>query len=153
MNLYIHQILKERNKKYNWVYISSILMINKNVPLFEEHFGQLDFDWLLKVTKNRRCKEIDACVIRYVGKTNLSLNKEYRKNEFYISMLEVDDNLHTLKTMYGSRARYYYLIGEMKRARFHFLRANINWKTILYIITSYSKVISKLIIKKFGVFG
>ena len=55
--------------------------------------------------------------------------------------------------MYGTRARYYYVMGEMKRARFHFWRAKHDWKTALYIITSYSRKASKLIIKKFGVFG
>ena len=153
MSSYIHEVLKNRSKEANWVYISSILMINKDVPLFEEYFGQLDYDWLLRVTENRKCKEIHPCVIRYVGDENLSMNPEYRKRDFYMGMLLVDDNIETLKSMYGTRARYYYVMGEMKRARFHFWRAKHDCITALYIITSYSRKASKLIIKKFGVFG
>ena len=153
MNSYIHEVLKKRSKEANWVYISSILMANKDVPLFEEYFGQLDYEWLLEVTKDRKCKEIVASVIRHIDGDNLSLNPEYRKRDFYIGMLLVDDNIDTLKSMYGTRARYYYVMGEMKRARFHFWRAKADWKTVLYILTSYNKRVSKLIIKKFGVFG
>lgn len=153
MNSYIHEVLKKRSKEANWVYISSILMVNKNVPLFEEYFGQLDYDWLLKVTRKRKCKEIPASVIRYINDNNLSLNNEYRKREFYMSMLEVDDDIDTIKSLYGTRARYFYVIGNMKRARFHFWRAKIDWKIILYILTSYNSKLSKVIIKKFGVFG
>lgn len=150
---YIHRILRKRSKKANWPYLSSIICKNKDIPLFEEEFGQLDYDWLLKVTEHRICKEIEPSVIRHVDGKNLSLNHEYRKRDFYVSLLLMDDDFDVIKIMYSSRARYFYVMGEMKKARFHFLRGVLNWKTVLYFITSYNKRVSRLIVKKFGVFG
>ena len=150
---YIHQVLKNRSKEANWVYPSSILMKNENIPLFEEYFGQLDYDWLLRVTEFRNCGECEPCVIRYVSGDNLSLNEEYRKRDFYMAMLVVDGNYDAIKRMYGTRARFFYVIKKMRDARFHFFRSKINLKTILYIITSYSKILSNIVKKQFNVFG
>lgn len=150
---YIHQILKERSKKANWPYIGSILIRNNEIPLFEEHFGQLDYDWLLKVTKYRKCKEVAPCVIKYVNNNNLSLNPEYRKRDFYMGLIDVDGNIPVMKKWFASRARYHYVMGETKMARFYFIRGTLNWKTILYFISSYNNFLKKFIVKKFRVFG
>jgi hypothetical protein len=150
---YIHDVLKSRSKKANWPYIGSLLIRNKDIPLFEEYFGQLDYDWLLRITKDRRCKETDITVVRYVDGTNLSLDPEYRKRDFYMGLLDVDGNLPVMKKWFASRARYHYVMGEMKMARFFFIRGAINWKTILYFISSYNGILSKWIIRKFNVFG
>ena len=80
MSLSIHRALKNRNQKTVWPYMSSVLLINKNVPRFKD--GKTHFNWLLEVTKNRRCKEIEPCVIRHVSGSNLSLDKKYLKQEF-----------------------------------------------------------------------
>jgi len=152
-NLSIHQVLLKRSKTANWPYFSSILIVNKDIPLLEEHFGQLDYGWLLKVTKDRNCKEIDPCVIRYVDGKNLSLDPAYRKRDFYMGLLEIDGDIRTMKRWYASRARYHYVMGETAMARFYFARGAINWKTILYYLTSYNKTISKWIVKKYRVFG
>jgi len=152
-NLSIHQVLLARSKARHWPYFSSIMIVNKNVPRLEEYFGQLDYDWLLRVTKDRSCKEIDPCVFRYVNGENLSLNPEYRKRDFYMGLLMVDENTDTMKRWFASRARYHYVMGEMPMARFYFARGAINWKTIMYYLTSYNKTISKWIVKKYRVFG
>lgn len=152
-NSYIHDILKERSKKANWPYLSSILIKNEKVPFFEEYFGQLDYDWLLKATKDRKCVECSPSVIRYVSGKNLSLNSVYRKNDFYMSLLIMDENTTAIKRMFGSRGRYFYVIGEMKLARFYFFRSELNWKIILYILTSYSTWLSKKIVERYTVFG
>ena len=86
-SLSIHQVLLSRNKSKNWPYMSSILMRNEGVPLFEEMFGQLDHDWLLKVTESRQCHEIAPCVYRYVDGQNLSLDPDYRRRDFYLGLL------------------------------------------------------------------
>ena len=150
---YIHQVLLKRSKAANWPYFSSIMIINDNVPRLEEYFGQLDYDWLLRVTKDRNCQEIDPCVIRYVDGTNLSLDPTYRKRDFYLGLLEIDGDIKTMKQWYASRARYHYVMGETAIARFYFARGAINWKTILYYISSYNTLLRKIIIKKFRVFG
>jgi len=150
---FIHDAIKSRSKKANWPYIGSLLIRNQDIPLFEEDFGQLDYDWLLKVTKNRRCKETDICVVRYVNGNNLSLDPVYRKRDFYMGLLDVDGDLTVMKKWFASRARYHYLMGEMKMARFFFIRGSVNWKTIMYYFSSYNRSLSKWIIQKFNVFG
>lgn len=149
----LYNILKTRSKKQNWAYLGSLLIKNENVPLFEEYFGQLDYDWLLRLTKHRICVECEPVVIRNVDDNNLSLNPEYRKRDFYMGLLDVDGNTKTMKKWYASRARYHYVVGDMKMARFYFIRGELNWKTILYFISSFNANLSKLIIKKFKVFG
>jgi len=151
--LSIHYVLKKRLKNRNWVNLSSILMVNKNIPRFEECFYQLDYDWLLKVTKNRSCIETEARVIRYVYDKNLSKNKEYRKRDTYMGLLISDPDTKTMKRWLSSRARYHYKIDEPKMARFFFIRGEINLKTILYYLTSYSKLLRYIVISKYNVFG
>ena len=152
-NLSIHHVLLARSKAKNWPYMSSILMRNENVPLFEEQFGQLDHDWLLRATESRQCHEITPCVFRYVDGKNLSLTPEYRKRDFYMGLLKVDGDLKTMKSWFSSRARYHYIMGETGLARFFFARGTLDWKTVLYFVTSYCSPLRKAIVKKFKVFG
>jgi len=134
--------------------MSSILLRNKNVPFFEEYFGQLDYDWLLRLSDGRKWLTLKKpTVIRYVNGKNLSLNPEYRKRDFYMAMLQIDGNLNAMKKLCGSRARYYYVIGDAKMARFYFQQSNINWKTVLYYLTSYFPFLREFCAKKFRVFG
>lgn len=149
----LYQTLLKRDKNYGWAYISSLLIKNNDVPLFEEYFGQLDFDWLLRLTKDRTCVQTSPVVIRNINKNNLSLNPIYRKRDFYMGLLLVDGDVPVMKKWYASRARYHYVMYEMKMARFFFLRGNLNWKTTLYYISSYNTTLSKIIINKFKVFG
>jgi len=128
--------------------ISSVLLPNKNIPLFEEDYGFLDYDWFLKVTKDRKCIFTEPTVIRYVNENNLSRNPRYRSAEFIMNLYHV--NPSAFKRLYSTQARYFYSIGDMDRARFWFKRGNINLKTIMYYITSYLPI-SKYICKKFRV--
>ena len=148
---YIHDVLKRWDKTENWPYMSSILILNKDVPLFED--WQLDYEWLLRATKNRHCVEVDPCVIRWVEETNLSLNEEYRRRDYYGVMTIVDGDVSAMRRVTGSRARYHYKRGNMKIARFHFLQAQRDWKTVLYFISSYLPKLSKWIVRKYGVSG
>lgn len=150
----VRQKLLEMNRKNLNVYMSSILIKNHNIPKFEEYFGQLDYDWLLRLSENRKWKTLKKpLVIRYVDGNNLSLNNEYRTRDFYMAMIYLNENLSVMKKLCGSRARYYYLIGNPKMARFYFKQSEFNLKTILYFLTSYLPSLRKFIIKKFRVFG
>lgn len=149
----LYQTLLKRDKNYGWAYISSLLIKNENIPLFEEYFGQLDYDWLLRLTKDRHCVQTPPLVIRNLTGTNLSLNPDYRKRDFYMGLLLVDGNIPVMKNWYSSRARYHYVMGEGKMARFYFLRGTVNWKTILYYFTARAPKIRQWIINKFKVFG
>ena len=128
--------------------ISSVLLPNKGIPLFEEEYGFLDYDWFLKVTKDRECIFTEPTVIRYVGERNLSRRWKYRRADFCMTLYHADHS--AFKRIYSTHARYYYSIGDMKDARFWFRCGNINLKTIMYYITSYLPI-SKYICKKFRV--
>lgn len=149
----LYQTLLKRDKNFGWAYLGSLLVKNENIPLFEEYFGQLDFDWLLRLTENRKCIQTCPVVKRNVTGNNLSLNPIYRKRDFYFGLLMVDGDVPVMKRWYASRGRYHYVMSEMKMARFYFLRGVLNWKTILYYISSYNLQLSKIIINKFKVFG
>ena len=146
--------LLELDRKNLYVYMSSILIKNENIPLFEEYFGQLDYDWLLRLGKNRKwLMSKEPTVIRYINKENLSLNLEYRKRDFYLAMLQIDGNISSMKKLCGSRARYCYMVGDVKMARFYFRQSNISLKTTMYYLTSYSPLMRKFVLKRFRVFG
>ena len=149
----IHRALKKRDKSVNWPYLSSIMVKNDHVPPFETKYGQLDYEWILAVTKHRKCVETQPYVIRHVHGDNLSHNDTFRKHDFYQSMMLMDDDLNVVRSMYGTRGRYYYFMGDMVRARFHFIRGKWNIKTFLYICTSYCKPLAKFISRKFDIFG
>jgi glycosyltransferase involved in cell wall biosynthesis len=142
-------------------YLGSIIFVRelKNV-LFEETFGMIDFDWVLRLFHGKESIEVcDSLYTRIVDGQNLSLNKLYRKNDFYYSLMFIetymDDYPKEVRTanlkIHGSRARYYYLIGEMKNARMYFLRSKITWKTVLYYITTFFG--SSFVKKHFNIFG
>lgn len=136
----------------NYPYLGSILARNKDIPLFNVHYNPYN-NYIKKFFKDRVCKEVEPCVIRYENKTNLSFNSDFRKHDFYKQLMYHDNNLKVIKRLYGSRARYFYFINDTKKARFYFWRSNITWKTILYIVTSYFKFIRPLIIKHFNVYA
>ena len=73
---------------------------------------------------------------------------------YYIEQLETLYPAETriaYRKIQGSRARYYYLMGEMKKARFHFKQSEFSAKTALYYFTTFAG--RKLVIKHFNVFG
>lgn len=124
------------------------LMIHKSLAKikFEETFGMVDFDWILKIFYHQKSKEICLPLfIRNIDGDNLSLNKTYRKKDFYYSLYHIENYreefpkyfIKGYRKIHGTRARFHYLINEMKEARFFFLKSGLNIKTIFYILTSY----------------
>lgn len=148
----LYETLLKRDTRYGWAYMSSLLIKNEDIPLFEEYFGQLDYDWCLKLVRTRNCVQTDPVVVRGGTDCHLSMNPEYRKRDFYMGLLQVDGDIPVMKKWYSSRARYHYVKSEMKMSRFYFIRGVWNWKTILYYISSFNLRLSKLIVKKFKVF-
>jgi len=154
MSSSVHEALLRWDKKItSHLYLGSILLINKDVPPFETHFGMLDYDWLLRVTESRKCIAIKPCVIRYVQEENLSLNADYRRKDFYMIMLVIDGHIDGMKKLCGTRARYHYYIGELKLARYWLFHANFHWKIVLYFITSFIPIMRRWVLKKYRVFG
>jgi glycosyltransferase involved in cell wall biosynthesis len=127
---------------------------------FEEHFGAVDFDWLLQLFHLQDSIEVcQPLYLRFVYGNNLSLNETYRKYDFYYSLMTLEkyQELYpsevslSYKKIHGSRARFYYVIGDMKKARFYFSRSRWTLKTLLYYLTTF--IGHKYIKRNFNIFG
>ncbi len=128
--------------------------------LFEETFGMVDFDWVLRLFHRRDSIEVcKSLYIRYLDGQNLSLSNSFSTKDFYYSLMFIENYLDEYPEsvrkgnlrLHGSRARYLYLNNNMRMARFYFLRSRWGLKTALYYLTSFTG--STLIKKKFNVFG
>lgn len=150
-----------KNKNGEKAYIGSLLFHKtlKNIR-FEEKFGMVDYDWLIRLFENNASVEInDPLYNRYFYGSNLSLNENYRLNDFSLSLLTLKKYetkypsiiRRSEKRINGSMARYYYITDNMLLSRQYFLKSEISAKTILYYITSYFG--SEFVKKHFKVFG
>jgi glycosyltransferase involved in cell wall biosynthesis len=150
-----------RAKQSQKTYFGSI-MIHKDLRhvLFEEEFGMVDFDWVLRIFKNQASVEITKPLfVRYVNGSNLSLNERYRLNDFVVSSKTIDSYRKQypkqckkgLKRLSGSMARYYYLVGKGSEARKYLLKANFSLVNVLYFLTSFWG--REYVVKRFKVFG
>lgn len=153
MSSSIHRVVRSWSKEANWPYLSSIMVVNHDVPLFSD--PQCDYPWVLDATENRNCKEVDVCVIRYVDGHNLSLDERYRQRDFEIvyDALLLDRNYPAIKRLVASRAKYFYKMGDYKRARFYFYGSDRSLKNIMYIITSFCPALARWVVRKYTVFG
>lgn len=113
---------------------------------FEEEFGMADFDWLLRLLHGRHSLEVCAPLFkRYVDGDNLSLNKNYRNNDYHVSLKAIrsyssqypEASARGELRLNGSLARYHYLIGEMKECRKYLKKADRTLVNALYYITSF----------------
>ena len=114
--------------------------------LFETDHGMIDFDWVLRLFYNNSSVELcDSLYLRELNVSNLSLEETYRLNDYqfslkFISKYEAEfprEVSISKKRINGSLARYYYLTERMSLSRKFFLRSEINYKTILYVITTF----------------
>lgn len=150
-----------KSKKGQNCYLGSIIFNSKlKHILFEETIGSLDFDWLLKLFHNNSSLEIcQPLYIRHVYRNNLSLSEKYRNEDllFAISCLNSYQNHYPVevrkgrKRLYGTMGRYYYLSGNLKKARSFFIQSGLGTKNILYLATSFC--CANLIKKYFKIFG
>jgi glycosyltransferase involved in cell wall biosynthesis len=150
-----------RRKSGQPVYMSTI-MISRELSsvLFEEEFGCVDYDWLLRLFEGHssvHCNQ--ALAARYVSGRNLSLQSSYREKEYDLSIRtaesyrkkyssEVSEAIFRIN---GTRARYHYVVGEMELARVYLRKSAPGLKTSLYYLTTFAG--SKLVKRLFRVFG
>jgi len=150
-----------KSKKGEMAYIGSILF-HKSLKsiLFEEEFGMIDYDWVLRLFKDNSSAEIaKALYNRHFDGTNLSLNETYRKNNYLISLKTIslyekeypEFVTKSIKRINGSMARYYYLMGNMPLARSFFCKSERDMKIFLYYLTTFAG--SSFVKKYFNVFG
>ncbi len=150
-----------KSKVGQQTYLGSILFHSSlKYILFEEECGMIDFDWVLKLFHKQKSVEIcSALYLKKVDGNNLSLNEQYRINDYYYSLESISSykNIYpsevklSAKRINGSLGRYYYLMGNMKLSRKYFLKSTIRLKTILYLATTF--VGSKIVKKYFNIFG
>ena len=128
--------------------------------LFEEEYGMIDFDWVLKLFYNNKSVEVcKSLYIRQVEGKNLSLNEIYRLNDYHyslkiISLYKEEFPLEVSlseKRINGSMGRYYYLVGDMKQSRTYLRKSKLNLVTILYLITTF--VGYQIVRRYFNIFG
>jgi glycosyltransferase involved in cell wall biosynthesis len=141
-------------------FLGSILFSNTfQENRFEQIYGMVDFDWVLRLFFGQRSVEVcDALYTRYVGTRNLSLNEGYRLNDFAHSIESIQQYAHAFpkdvriayRKIHGTMARYYYMTENMKEARRYFRRAPFTLKTVLYYLTTF--VGAKLVNRNFPVF-
>lgn len=127
---------------------------------FEEHFGMCDFDWILRVYKNRPSIHINmALVERRIHGGNLSLDRSYRITDYCNSIYTFERYMSSYpretrigrRRVAGTLARYFYLVGDMPEARRYFLISEYNFKTLIYFLTTFA---GSLFIKhNFNIFG
>ena len=150
-----------RSKTGQETYLGSILFCQSFKDIFfEEEYGMIDFDWVLRLFHNNSSVEVcKSLYLRKVKRNNLSLDESYRINDYKYSMKTVSDfsdqypsqvNI-SIKRINGSMGRYYYLIGDMKNARKYLMKSTINLISILYLITTF--VGHKFVRKHFNIFG
>ena len=150
-----------RRKSGQPVYMSTI-MISRELSsvLFEEEYGCVDYDWLLRLFEGNssvHCNKVLAT--RYISGENLSLQSRYREKEYDLSIRTVEsyrkkyfsEVAEAIYRINGTRARYHYVIGEMKLARVYLRKSAPGLKTWLYWLTSFAG--SRLVKRLFRVFG
>jgi glycosyltransferase involved in cell wall biosynthesis len=154
------QKLKRQNKGQN-LYLSTLMLSSRLKHIyFEENFGMVDYDWLLRITENNRTAEIpELLMTRFVTSENLSLDEHYRQKDYYYSLYFLENYKKkypreysiSIKRLNGTRARYFYVMNDMKEARRFFLKSEINLKQIAYYASTFFG--SRFIKRKFNVFG
>jgi glycosyltransferase involved in cell wall biosynthesis len=143
------------------VYFSTLMISSRLKHIrFEEAFGMVDFDWVLRLLENQSSVEVSRFLMtRYVDGTNLSLNAEYRRRDYDYSLMCLEgyearyprEATLGVKRLNGSRARFLYLTGEMAAARSYFKKSPWDVKTLLYYFTSFYG--GAYVRKHFRVFG
>lgn len=150
-----------KKKSGQQTYLGSIMFSSsfKNI-FFEEEYGMVDFDWVLRLFHNNSSVEVcKSLYLRKVKSNNLSLDESYRLNDYKCSMKTVSDFSDqypsqvkiSKKRINGSMGRYYYLMGDMKNARKYLMKSTFNLISILYLVTSF--VGNKFVRKYFNIFG
>lgn len=146
-NIY-NDLLQWKNRKAG-AYMGSIIMKNVDVPLLDDY--QLEYKWLLDVTKDRRCIRTTPMVIRYNHDNNLSQKEQYRLAAH--EQLRVLLGEKAIRKETGSLARFYYKAGKYKESRHFFTLANPTVKNYAYYFTSFYPKLARWIVKRYNVFG
>lgn len=128
--------------------------------LFEEEYGCVDYDWLLRLFEGRSSVHCNkALATRYISGENLSLQLGYRGKEYNLSARTAesyrvkypDEAAQAFYRINGTRARYHYVAGDMAMARKYLRKSAPGLKTWLYYLTTFAG--SSIVKRFFRVFG
>ena len=156
---FLNKLIKSKSGQQT--YLGSIMFSSSLKHIFfEEEYGMIDFDWVLKLFHNNSSVELcKSLYLRNVEGRNLSLNEDYRINDYNYSLKIItefsekypNEVRKSKKRINGSMGRYYYLMGNMKNARKYLLKSGLSIVSILYLITTF--VGHKFVRKHFNIFG
>ena len=150
-----------RSKTGQNTYLGSILYSAELVHVrFEEQYGVVDFDWILRLFDGKSSIEVGHSLYRRnVERSNLSLDPVYRERDLEVTLACIASykRLHPrasrlgTRRAYGTYARYAYVTGRMPLARKYFLKAGITPLHAAYWITTF--VGATWVRRRFNVFG
>tara|TARA_B100000700_G_C14791522_1_gene736117 strand:- start:363 stop:917 length:555 start_codon:yes stop_codon:yes gene_type:complete len=156
---FLNKLIKSKSGQQT--YLGSIMFSSSLKHIFfEEEYGMIDFDWVLKLFHNNSSVELcKSLYLRNVEVKNLSLNEDYRINDYNYSLKIItefsekypNEVRKSKKRINGSMGRYYYLMGNMKNARKYLLKSGLSIVSIIYLITTF--VGHKFVRKHFNIFG
>ncbi|MEN9742452.1 MAG: hypothetical protein RLZZ65_257 [Bacteroidota bacterium] len=153
--------LLSRSSAGQIVYLSGLMFAAElKTILFEEEFGFLDYNWFVSLFENQKSIQVpDILFTRFVADNNLSLNEKYRLKDHEVALKLLNQYKEIYPTesalgiskFNGTLARYYYLSGDMKKARKLFFTAGFSLKHFFFYFTSFFG--HRLVIRFFHFFG
>ena len=112
-------VLKKEPDGQNVSFSSLMIASDLKDILFEECFGIVDYGWLLRIFENQKSIEIPRILVaRYINTNNLSLQENYRRKDYYYSLLALEsyeekypkEAAKGIKRINGSRTRTFYIM-------------------------------------------
>ncbi|MDX1476498.1 MAG: glycosyltransferase family 2 protein [Saprospiraceae bacterium] len=113
---------------------------------FEEKYGMVDYDWITRLFHQQASIEVCRPLYeRYVHGRNLSYDESYRKKDLEYSLAIINsyreayprETRIAYRRIHGTMARYYYVVGDMSKARYYFRRSGPALKTLAYYLTTF----------------
>jgi glycosyltransferase involved in cell wall biosynthesis len=139
--------LLQRSYKGQVIYLSGLLFSAELKHIeFEEQYGFLDYDWLVRLFENQASIEVPALLFtRYVQGNNLSFDEKYRVSDHRagIALLSTYQKYYPkacragIRKFHGTLARYYYLTNQFSASRTLLLKAGLWPKNWFFYLSSF----------------
>jgi len=147
-------LLISRNKKFYPQY-STLLFEKKIYPPMETEWGLYDMAWKFKLFEGRECVRVGELLLEK-NSARTSENPIVREVLHYETNLALahyavkypeyaDTCYKSIKTYWGTMARWYYHRGKYKQARYYMTMSRLTVKNLLYYMTSYTPIVAKKI--------
>lgn len=137
----------QRSYKGQVIYLSGLFFSAELKHIeFEEQYGFLDYDWLVRLFENQTSVEVPALLFtRYVEGSNLSFNEKYRVTDHQAGIALLSSYSMTypaecrvgIRKFHGTLARYYYLTNRFSESRSLLLKGGLWPKNWFFYLTSF----------------